>query len=233
MKKIRVLALVMIFAFAALGGAYAMWYDSLNLYTAINTGLVDVCWQNVKSSDDGGYYAEMPGGAGQNVFQGNLDSMDSGNPNGGELKNVASLNYQLADDSEWSDFRTVNDQLSITLKNAYPGYQESIEADIVNVGSVPVKFRVIEKDVPEWVVVQVDLHSNESGEAQEWTALEGYQLDPGAIVHATITYRIKQTAEQGKQVSFTLQLKGIQWNEYSPDESYVLPYSIQTDRIGD
>lgn len=233
MKKIRVLALVMIFAFAALGGAYAMWYDSLYLYTTINTGSVDVCWENVKTSDDGGYYAEMSGEARANVHMGNVDSMDAGNPNGGELKNIASLNAQLTSDSEWSDFRVVNDQLNITLKNAYPGYQESVEADIVNLGSVPVKFRVIKEDVPAWVVVQVDLYSNELGEVQEWTALEGYQLDPGAIVHARITYRIHQSAEQSKQIAFKLQLKGIQWNEYSPDESYVLPYSIQTDRIGD
>lgn len=233
MKKIRVLALVMIFAFAALGGAYAMWYDSLYLYTTVHTGSVDVCWANVRTSDDGGHYAEMSGEAGANVWLGNVDSMDSGNPNSGELKNIASLNAQLTPDSEWSDARAINDQLNITLLNAYPGYQEYVEADIVNQGTVPVKFRVIDKDVPPWVVIQVDLYSNEMGEAQDWTSLEGYQLDPGAIIHARITYRIDQSAEQNRQVSFNLQLKGIQWNEYSPDESYILPYSIQTDRIGD
>lgn len=231
MKKIRVLALVMVLSFAALGGAYAMWYDSLFLNTTVKTGSVDVCWTNVKTSDSGGYYADMDGGAGENIWQGNKDSMDVGNPNSGELKNIGTLDAVLSNDSEWSDVRNLDDQLDITLLNGYPGYQEYVEAGITNKGTVPVKFRVITTDVPAWIKVQIELYKNGTGGVNEWTELEGYQLDPGETIQARITYRVEQCAEQGVEANFKVQLKGIQWNEYSADESYVLQYSIVEDRI--
>ena len=38
MKKIKVLVLITVFAFAALGGAYAMWADQLVIKETVETG---------------------------------------------------------------------------------------------------------------------------------------------------------------------------------------------------
>ena len=50
MKRIRVLALVLVFAFAALGGAYAAWSDSTNQET-VETEIVNIA-RNAESSDN-------------------------------------------------------------------------------------------------------------------------------------------------------------------------------------
>ncbi|KUG02961.1 hypothetical protein ASZ90_019644 [hydrocarbon metagenome] len=44
MKKMKILALVMVFAFAALGGAYAVWTDNVTATDTLNTGTVDINW---------------------------------------------------------------------------------------------------------------------------------------------------------------------------------------------
>ncbi len=147
MKRIKVLALVLIFAFGALGGAYAMWYDSLFINETVNTGIVDVQWQAVYSDDYGDNYTGYP-----NVYEGNKDRLDPGNPN--EAKNVGSTNATLSDDNELlpeivlacgeSDPRLTDDVLNIAVFNGYPGYQQAVDARIVNVGTVPVKFDIRE-----------------------------------------------------------------------------------------
>lgn len=229
MRKIKVLALVLVFTFAALGGAYAMWYDSLFLDTTVETGNVDICWVCVTSSDPGpNYKGEC--GQGTDVFNGSLDSMEVGNPNSAELKNIGSLNFEMGNDNEYGDDRSKDDKLEITLKNGYPGYQESIEAGIKNIGTVPVKFRITAENVPCWLQVKTYL-PDEGKEGDQFTALEGYQLDPGATVLVTIVYLITQEAPQNANQSFQVVVKGVQWNEYSVDDSFTLNNTIQKVRI--
>ncbi len=52
MKKIKVLALVLVFAFAAMGGAYAVWTDNVTATDILNTGTVDIAWVDNTSSSD-------------------------------------------------------------------------------------------------------------------------------------------------------------------------------------
>ena len=49
MKKIKVLALTLVFAFAALGGAYALWFDELYVNATAKTGIVDLEWTGLKA----------------------------------------------------------------------------------------------------------------------------------------------------------------------------------------
>lgn len=229
MRKVKVLALVLVFAFAALGGAYAMWYDSLFLDTTVETGNVDVKWVSAISSDPGpNYKGEC--GQGTDVYNGSLDSMEVGNPNSAELKNIGALNCELKDDDEYSDVRAKDDKLEITLTNGYPGYQESVEAGIKNIGTVPVKFRIKAENVPAWLQVKTFL-PDKGKEGDQFTALEGYQLDPGDTVLVTIVYLITQDAPQNANASFQVVVKGVQWNEYSVDDSFTLNNIIQKTRI--
>ena len=221
MKKIKVLALMIVFAFAALGGAYAMWYDSLFINENVSTGIVNLTWGCTQSSDPGNNYVGAGG-----VFKGSLDRLDPGNPN--DAKNVGSKNAVLSNDNEYTDCRAVNDVLNITLKNGYPGYQESICASIANIGTVPTKFEVTMADgtaIPDWMDFQiVDLCGNVVFDNGVNT-LDGLQIDPGDCVCIKIVERILQEAPQNASACFTLQLKGIQWNEYD----FELPNIITAD----
>lgn len=231
MRKIKVLALVLVFTFAALGGAYAMWYDSLFLDATVETGNVDIYWVSVTTTDSGENYAGKCGG-GTDVKSGNLDSMEVGNPNGAERKNIGSLNARLDNDNEFTGNINKDDVIEITLKNGYPGYQETVEAGIYNNGTVPVKFRVLTEGVPTWLDVKTEL-PDIGKEGDKFTALEGHQLDPGDTVKVRITYLVTGDAPQHECKSFKVQLKGVQWNGYSENDSFSLKYSIQKDRIDD
>lgn len=232
MKKIKVLVLVLAFAFAAMGGAYAMWYDTLFLDETVATGVVDLAWCGAScSSDPSPNYTGYPVAG---VYGGSKDRLDCGNPN--DAKNVGYKDVKVSNDDEslpeiiGTDTRMVNDLMTITLGNGYPGYQEEIYSSIMNKGTVPTKFQVTlaeGESIPTWMHFQIVnavtgavLYDNKATS----NTLEGMQIDPGQCVCVKIVERIQQAAPQNANVNFTLQLKGIQWNEYN----FELPDTIQT-----
>lgn len=169
MKRIKVLALVLVFAFAALGGAYAAWSDSIFINETVNTGTVDIQWQNASSSDNPGtdgywknvYVGFWPWGYWTQVWvdgtDGDPDAQAEDYTNEEKLS-VASKVAQIGDEDE-SEELEVNyvwppvggddepdtyvkgqgDILEITLDNGYPGYTAYVTADIANIGTIPVK----------------------------------------------------------------------------------------------
>lgn len=223
MKRIKVLVLVLAFAFAAMGGAYAMWYDSLFVKAQVNTGVVDLTWDCAASDDVGPNY--LPSG---DVFSGLVDRLDPENTDN-DHKNVGSLDIEgLSNDDETlpplaagvTEVRNINDVLSFFITNGYPGYQQSAYARIKNVGTVPTKFdSLTSAGIPSWVHVQVRA---KDGDAILWdsrdaskTAYKGIQIDPGKTYCVRIVTRILQSAPQKVcNAQFTLKIRGIQWNEY-------------------
>lgn len=168
MKKTKLLALVLILAFASLGGAYALVKDQLNINATVNTAIVDVVWVDPASSDTPYNYTGYPSvvdvnkygsGSDRAVYNEGadglkrLDRMDTGN--GNDPKNIGYLDAKLAPEGDTNlevklppyvpadqDPRYGGDLLTITLKNGYPGYQEYITAGIKNQGNIPVRFEV-------------------------------------------------------------------------------------------
>jgi len=225
----------MVFAIAALGGAYAMWYDNLFVNETVSTGYVNVEWCACSDTDD-----PSPNYTGyeDNVFEGSLDRIDPGNPN--EQKNIGYLDASESSDEALegdlppladgvSEFRFDNDLLTITLGNGYPGYQQKVFTRIRNRGTVPVKFELLgTEEIPSWMHLQiydsvnkVMLFDNQA----EIDLLTGKQLDPEKAIYVHIIERVLQEAPQQASDTFTLQLKGIQWNEYD----FQLPTVITAD----
>lgn len=105
MKKTKVLALVLIFAFASLGGAYATLYDHLYINEDISTAHVNVSWADVSSNDAGNNIKDYPtpsgrsnlsyDGTNQYVFKekNELDHLDAQSKLYNEQKNIGSLNF--------------------------------------------------------------------------------------------------------------------------------------------
>ncbi len=230
MKKMKILALVMVMAFAAIGGAYALWYDTLLIEETVTTGRVDVIWSAVSSSDCGCNYTAQGG----DVYAGNTDSMDLGNPN--DSKNIGCKEGAISSivgGSGADGGRT--DLLTLTLTNGYPGYQEYITADIKNTGTVPVKFMLkltadpgsIVYDATNnpggWLIVEPTLNDSPT-----FGPIEGHQLDPDATVSIKINQRVRQVAPQSATATFTYTIQAVQWNEY---DFFPLPDVLTEPRI--
>lgn len=222
MKRIKVLVLVLAFTLAAIGGAYACWYDSLFVNETVGTGVVDLQWTCRESSDPSPNYESFTC-TNDRVYQGNLDRLDDNNPN--DCKNVGYKDAVFANDTEelpaicGTDNRMLHDVLQVTLHNGYPGYQEYIHAQISNVGSVPIKFvDVVGTSVPDWMHVQIlgkdDAVLYDSKDASK-DGIDGIQLDPDDCMCVKVVERVLQSAPQNASDTFSLKLKGIQWNEHN------------------
>lgn len=256
MKKIRILALLMVFAFAALGGAYAMWSDSLLVAETVKTGNLDVTFLPDKSfnPDPGPNYLGYVGQEGNpygvyGVTAGNegLDELDPDNPNAN--KNIGKIEYVISNQQgDCAAFSNINDLMTITLENGYPGYQERIFTTIKNVGTVPAKFDVSDINaaaLADKLLVEIwfdadPTKSKDNGEDyMVWTndinsastfddaKLDGYQIDPGEEIPVAIYTRVRQAACQNATYMFSIKLDAIQWNEYG----FQLPNQIQGNTI--
>jgi hypothetical protein len=245
MKKIRILALLMVFAFAALGGAYAMWSDSLLIDETVNTGFLDVKFIDGENytfnPDPGPNYEDYVGDEGNpyGVYgvegKEGLDELDPNNPNAN--KNIAWMDYIISDqyDGDSGAHDNVDDLMTITLNNGYPGYQERIFTTIKNVGTVPAKFEIDTINalsIKDHLLVEIwfdagPTQAKDNGEDYMiWTndpgcdnpyrtaKLEGYQIDPGEEIPVAIYTRVRQAAKQKDSYEFSIKLNAIQWNEY-------------------
>lgn len=243
MKRIRVLALVLVFAFAALGGAYAAWSDSIFINETVNTGTVDIQWQNAETSDGvgtDGYYKK--------VFSwhfpfykyewvdgtdGDPDAQAEGYNNDEEL-NVASKVAEIGDENEelqvsccWPPgdgneepdtyVKGQGDVLEITLNNGYPGYTAYVTADIANIGSVPVRcdFRLA-SEYPDWIRVKI---IDADTDVVYWDSAYGQlAATPTIEVDDHITVEIHEeilaNAPQLDEATFSIEVIGIQWNAH-------------------
>lgn len=240
MKKIKVLALVLVFAFAALGGAYAMWSDSLVINETVSTGIVDVQFTDLFNPDPAPNYAGYEGNVyGVTGLEG-LDELDPGNPNAN--KNVAFMTAAISDQTTGDEgaYSNVDDMLTITLGNGYPGYQERIFTTIENTGTVPAKFDIEALEalaLKEKLLIEIwfDADPTQAKDTGEdymvWNnsgrtpalALDGYQIDPGEKIPVAIYTRVLQEADQNSEYQFSITLKAIQWNEYN----FALPDQIE------
>jgi hypothetical protein len=138
MKKIGLIAIVVVLALGIIGVGYAAWSQSITVSGTANVGSFGVKFENAASNDAG--TANDPSSAGAWTFSG------TGVPpytwSGTNLsQNVASTTGVI------TSVTKTNDTLTITLTNAYPGYYGSIAADVLNTGSVPVKMTVVQSAV--------------------------------------------------------------------------------------
>jgi len=240
-KRIKVLALVLVFAFAALGGAYAAWSDSIFINETVNTGTVDIQWQNAKTSDGagtGGYYKYIYF-FGIPVWKywvcgtnGDWDRQADGYNNDGEL-DVASKLVEIGDEDELvaegagagpdNYVRGQGDLLEITLDNGYPGYTAYVTADIANIGTIPVKCdfaEVVDSEVPEWMIVRII----DNDGVEYWNSVDG-QLAATPTIEADgkITVKIHEeildNAPQLAEATFSIEVVGIQWNAHGVQQA--------------
>ncbi|MGV8147344.1 MAG: hypothetical protein ACLKAK_06390 [Alkaliphilus sp.] len=246
MKKIKIFALILVLAFAAMGGAYAIWQDTLVVEETITTGEVDVRFDRICGSDFGGNYQDFGGdvySGDPNAFPTVRDALDDGNPN--DRKNIGSLDRRLrrlsGNDDDGDGGRT--DLLEITLKNGYPSYQEYVDFRIVNIGTVPVKFNLeLFEDLDDiiystngivvnpdgWLIIKFDLVGHYYGPGGVHRKdpisdeIEGYQLNPSESIRVEMVHRIRHNAPEGQTFTFSYRINAVQWNAFE----FALPNEI-------
>jgi len=198
MKKVKVLAMMLVLSLTMMGAAYAVWQDTLVIEETVSTGELNVLWVPVVTDDSGGNYADHS----NDTSVGSLDRLDPGNEN--IAKNVGNIEVDVDPNDE--------NKLIVTLTNGYPGYQQTVTAMISNNGTVPVALEVTAaSDVPEWVHFDIEALNG----------LEGVVIDPGMTEVVTLTYRIANNAPMDTTYTATHTINAIQWNAYDfglPDE---------------
>lgn len=184
----KVLAIVMIFAFAALGGAYAaLWKDTIVLKTTVKTGKVALKWANPDVGDD--YHG--------NVSEDLKDAEDSvaatlnnssANPNAGDNWGANPVHNQAPgirrDVGHISLVGLSNNDktLTVLIENAYPDYQGEIQAYVVNAGTIPVVINSITAKLDGNVITSTSpVQCNVMGIPDPW---EG---DPMSLTNPKLT----------------------------------------------
>lgn len=216
MKRIRVLALVLVFAFAALGGAYAAWSDSIFINETVETGIVNITWANAESNDSKREPADKANPDDQMTGYYNEQKLDVGSKSVGITDETESQVPGAYVDGE-------GDILEITLENGYPGYTATVTADIKNIGTIPVKCDFAEvagSEVPEWMIVRII----DNDGVEYWNSVDGQLAATPTIeangkitvkIHEEILYNAPQLAE----ATFSIEVVGIQWNAHGVQQA--------------
>lgn len=173
-KRSKLLAIVLVFAFALTGVGYAAWTDSLEVQGTVNTGNIDVQFADAWTNDQGvdpnlsaskgdvsvQFISRCPDCGewywwwdGHNCGDDPVDPEDP--PVCRDRDDVAETLVDIIDRGEGFEGHSIeNSILEVTTNNAYPGYQSEITYQLVNEGSVPVKLTGIKvNDKPGYVDV--------------------------------------------------------------------------------
>ncbi len=166
---------------ASIAAAYSMWSETLVVNANIDTGEVAVSFGEVACSDTGA-------------------DPQLGDPfNNGEGKDVASCSYELAEDENGNMV-----EMTVTISNAYPGYEACIDFDVVNTGTIPVKLLSYEFEGVNETALTVSLE-----------VPEDTQIHPEEASPYRLCIGVLQDADENSEYTFTLTLTFAQWNEVS------------------
>jgi len=202
MKKVGLLVLALVIALGGLGVGYAMWSDTINIQGSVNTAEVCIGFTSASSFDD-------------------CDS------------NTKDYTVKPGEDCKWAITRATKDvgcttavispdgkTVTVTLYNAYPGYLADVEIHIDNCGDIPVRIQdFVITPVGDYTISATDCDWVTSGPSElavKWYGgLIGEQLHPDEEgVSGSFLVLVDQSAVQDTIYEFTVEITGVQWNEY-------------------
>lgn len=109
-----------------------------------------------------------------------------------EGKDVAYVSYEIID----------CDEVRFTVHNAYPYYSVISHFTVCNQGTIPVRW-------------QQPMLTDYDPTVMTLSAWDGSQLEPGDCNDFTFQVCFLQPAQQNATYSFTIQVKYVQWNEWT------------------
>jgi len=214
MKKIALLILAVVLALGTLGVGYAKWTDSVSVKANVGTDSVGICFDSIFTSDP----CTIGGPGTGTVDQGGLGStcvpLVFSRRAPAEQKDVACTSAAALDCHT----------MSVTVNNAYPYYEASVDWSICNTGSVPVKIQnvVITDDFGHSYVLVASgnqpLDLNNDGCCDfifNFGDNFGAQIHPDECADESLAFVLLECLTQNTQnLHFSLSINVIQWNEY-------------------
>ena len=205
MKRIGIICLALVLSLGVLGVGYAAWTDTLTISGTVTTG--DVEWEIQGPIINGD--PPTPGSLDLNCFFDLYDGvwvvMD---------KDVGSTSVNITDPHT----------MTVTVDNAYPYYGNHIAFKVHGLGSIPLRIWKVNFLVDNTVVktlyaigyVYLDLDGNGENDLQLWWGnnfgVQMHYCDKGDMSFELL---ILQPAPQNEELTFTIELIGIQWDEYT------------------
>jgi hypothetical protein len=224
MKKVGFIALALVTLLATLGIGFSMWSQTITISGTVNTGNV-----SLKVSNYTGTWAYKDSGSNL-VFTTTQPTIPpsstapAGALWGTSYAKVLSVNSNT--DLTQSYTCTSNAGLTIALgySNLFPvpnpasGFWPWVaDFDITNVGSIPIKLEVgststtdSSTTTPGMPAIGVTYVNNSTS-----ISAEGYQLEPGGVIHVQIALTVNESTVQSYNGTFSLKISGVQWNEYT------------------
>lgn len=217
MKKIGILALVLVLAFSALGIGYAHWSQTLYVEGSVETGSFGIGFTELTCAEK---HVDPATGIKQNGEY--------------EGKDVADYTCEMV------DLITINGKSGyargvVTITDAYPCYWMHMTFAVTNLGSIPVHFKELRISDPtgelnfEWVTpppaspatgfMWKDFNGNGVYDDPDEEILNfevinliSMQLHPCSTTKAEVDVHVKQSAEQKHTYNFLVEIVGNQWN---------------------
>jgi len=206
MKRIGLLCLAIVLALGTLGVGYAAWTDTVYITGTVNTGNVD--WEIVPGSQ-----SQKSDDPDWNCFWDLEVGTRAPDPEG---KNVATTTVVIESVAH-------PHLMTVTLDNAYPYYYDHIAFVVHGLGSIPL--RIWKAEVWNDGTLVKTLYANdyvylnldgEPGNDLElyWGNGWGEQLHYCDKHDMSFELLVLQPAPQNANLSFTIKLFAIQWDEY-------------------
>jgi len=223
MKKFGILCLALVIALGALGVGYAAWTDTIFIDGTVNTGSVclefeDGTFGEINNCSPSEFAAEPDmNWAGWVPQTGNISCPP-------EHKFVEK--YCSDKDVAYMTFNPVYDgdnivELEVTIHDAYPHYLGRITFEVCNCGTIPLKIKAPVITQSNFLLIEyrngvgAQLHPGQCHEVSLFVGVvqhEGY-YDGDVWVVDNPSMPI---TPQNSPLTFTIEIEGIQWNEYSP-----------------
>lgn len=217
MKKLGFIALALITVLTTLGVGFAMWSQTVTITGQVNTGNVSVSVSDPSSLwvykilSTGAIDYEtvaLPANTADHLLVG-YSAFASVFPQTCTNNNGISLTAQYS-----NLFPIFTDLSNTTVKDW------TVDFNLTNAGSIPIKATILTAGVlSPTSAPNGDLPSFHFTVAKangEVVSLEGYQLEPGDVIHVVIGIDVGEQTAQSYTGSFTVQIKWEQWNEYAP-----------------
>jgi hypothetical protein len=208
MKKLGMLALMLLVGMAILGLGYAKWSETLTIDGTVNTGEVDWEFSSFSILDSLAPPNEEPDYNTADGFVGDFWQVD---------KNVGWAEGELVD----SDGDGDKDTFALTFYNVYPSYFNEISVYAHNNGTIPIIIdRVLingtELKKSPTPVVKLDLTNDGKPDVEVWWGNGfGVQLEPSnRSPEMSFWFHVLQDAPEGETLHFNISIEAIQWNEY-------------------
>jgi len=200
-KKFAAIPILLIFALAITGFAYAHWAKKLTITGNVNTTELDWEFRTPISCLDGPGVKDYAGDCEWNIWQGDKDI---GGP----------TTLELVDTDGDGD----KDQLNVILQNVYPWYFEAITFHVRNNGEMPLEFKKVIINGQEFTsgtpTVFLDLNNDGLDDIKiKYLNNLGKQLHPNDWIEVSIFILILQNdAIEGQILTFTIKLVAENWS---------------------